>query len=127
MHLSRKLFFPNRLLANLSIQNSLYDSKLSELESFKQTTILEGSKLFLNYLRTRKIFNILLENLKLVKVNLDIAQNRQSIGAAGPEEPLRWEAEVAGLRKAAMDVQSQMNQVQLALKQILNVPTDLSD
>ena len=117
-----QVIFSEPLLANLSIQNSLYDSKQSELEAFKQTTILEGSKLFLNYLRTRKIFNILLENLKLVKVNLDIAQNRQSIGAAGPEEPLRWEAEVAGLRKAAMDVQSQMNQVQLALKQILNVP-----
>jgi len=95
---------------------------MSELEAFKQSTILEGSKLFLNYLRARKIFNILLENLKLVRVNLEIAQNRQSIGAAGPEESLRWEAEVAGLRKAVMDVQSQMNQVELALKQMLNIP-----
>jgi len=109
-------------IANMSIQNSLYDSKLSELEAFKQTTILEGSKLFLNFLRTRRIFNILLENLKLLRVNLEVAQNRQSIGAAGPEEPLRWEAEVARLRKAVMDVQSQMNQIQLALKQILNIP-----
>ncbi len=41
---------------------------------------------------------------------------------SGPEEPLRWEAEVAGLRKAVMDVQAQMNQVQLALKQVLNIP-----
>jgi len=117
-----QILFSEPVIANLNIQNSLYDSKLSELEAFKQTTILEGSKLFLNYLRARKIFNILLENLKLVRVNLEIAQNRQSIGAAGPEEPLRWEAEVAGLRKAVMDVQSQMNEVQLALKQILNIP-----
>lgn len=117
-----QIIFSEPVLANLSIQNSLYDSKLSELEAFKQTTILEGSKLFLNYLRARKIFNILLENLKLVRVNLEIAQNRQSIGAAGPEEPLRWEAEVAVFRKAVMDVQSQMNQVQLALKQMLDIP-----
>ena len=117
-----QVIFSEPALANLSIQNLLYDSKLSELEAFKQTTILEGSKLFLNYLRTRKIFNILLENLKLVRVNLEVAQNRQLIGAVGPEEPLRWEAEVAGLRKAVMDVQAQMNQVQLALKQVLNIP-----
>lgn len=117
-----QVIFSEPALANLSIQNLLYDSKLSELEAFKQTTILDGSKLFLNYLRTRKIFNILLENLKLVRVNLEVAQNRQLIGAAGPEEPLRWEAEVAGLRKAVMDVQAQMNQVQLALKQVLNIP-----
>ena len=109
-------------MANVSIQSSLYDSKVSELESFRQNTILDGSKLFLNYLRTRKIFSILLENLKLLRVNLDVAKNRESIGAAGPEEALRWEAEVAGLKKAVMDVQAQMNQAQLALKQMLNIP-----
>ncbi len=118
----RQVIFSEPVLANLKIQNLLYESKLSELEAFKQTTILEGSKLFLNFLRIRKIYNILLENLKLTRVNLEIAQNRYSIGAAGPEEPLRWETAVAGFRKAAMDAQSQMNQVQLALKQILNIP-----
>jgi outer membrane protein TolC/ABC-type uncharacterized transport system substrate-binding protein len=117
-----QVIFSEPALANLSIQNSLYDAKLSELEAFKQSTILEGSKLFLNFLRTRKIYYILLENLKLLRVNLEIAQNRQAIGAAGPEESLRWEAEVAGLRKAVMDVQAQMNQAQLALKQVLNIP-----
>ncbi len=108
--------------ANVSIQGSLYESKLNELEAFKQNTILDGSRLFLNYLRTRKIFNILIENLKLLRVNLEVAKNRESIGAAGPEEPLRWEAEVAGVKKAVMDVQAQMNQAQLALKEMLNVP-----
>ncbi len=117
-----QVIFSEPVIANLDIQGLLYESKLSEAEAFKQTTILDGSKLFLNYLRARKIFNILLENLKLVRVNLEIAQNRESIGAAGPEEPLRWEAEVAGLRKAVMEVQSQMNELQLALKQILNIP-----
>ena len=117
-----QVIFSEPVLANLNIQNLLYESKLSELEAFKQTTILESSKFFLNYLRTRKIFNILLENLKLTRVNLEIAQNRYSIGAAGPEEPLRWETAVAALRKGVMDVQSQMNQSQLALKQMLNIP-----
>jgi outer membrane protein len=110
------------VLANLSIQNTLYNSKLNELEAFKQNTILEGSRLFLNYLRMRKIFDILLENLRLLRVNLEIAQRRESIGSAGPEEPLRWEAEVAGLKKSVMDVQAQMNQLQLAFKQMLNIP-----
>jgi outer membrane protein len=117
-----QIIFSESTLANLSIQSSLYDSKASEYEALKQTTILEGSKLFLNYLRTRKIFNILLDNLKLLRFNLEIAKNREAIGAAGPEEPLRWEAAVAGVSNAVMDFQAQMNQVQLALKQILNIP-----
>ncbi len=117
-----QVLFSEPALANLSIQSSLYDSKMSELEAFKQNTILDGSKLFLNYLRTHKIFNILLENLRLLRVNLEVAQNRESIGAAGPEEALRWEAEVARVKNAVMDVQAQMNQAQLALKQMLNIP-----
>jgi outer membrane protein TolC/ABC-type uncharacterized transport system substrate-binding protein len=117
-----QILFSEPVIANLNIQNLLYEAKLNELEAFRQTTILEGSKLFINYLRARKIFTILLDNLKLLRVNLEIAQNRESIGAAGPEEPLRWEAEVAGLKKAVMDVQALMNQSQLALKQVLNIP-----
>ena len=117
-----QIIFSEPMLANLSIQNSLYNSKLSELEVFKQNTILEGSILFLNYLRMRKIYDILLENLRLLRVNLEVAQKRESIGAVGPEEPLRLEAEVAGLKKSVMDVQAQMNQLQFAFKQMLNIP-----
>ncbi len=117
-----QIIFSEPVLANLNIQNYLYESKKNEAEAFKQSTILDGTKLFFNYLRVHKIYYILLENLKLLRVNLEIAQNRQSTGAAGPEEALRWEAELSGLRKSAMDVQAQMNQAQLALKQMLNIP-----
>jgi outer membrane protein len=117
-----QVIFSEPALANLSIRSSLYDSKSDELEAFKQTTISDGTKLYLNYLRAKRMFYIILDNLKLLRSNLEIAQNRQEIGAAGPEEPLRWEAEIADLRKTAMEVQSQMNQAYIALKQVLNIP-----
>jgi outer membrane protein TolC len=47
---------------------------------------------------------------------------RQATGVAGEEETLRWEVEIANLRRAAMNAQSQMNQAMYALKQILNIP-----
>jgi outer membrane protein len=117
-----QILFSEPVLANISIQSSLIDSKKNELEILRQNSITDGSKIFLNYLRTKKIFYILLENLKLMRANLEIAQNRQSIGSAGPEEPLRWEVEIADLRKTTMEVQSQMNQAMVALKQVLNIP-----
>ena len=117
-----QVIFSEPALANVSIQSSLYDSKQSELEAFTQTTITDGAKVYLNYLRTRKIFFIILDNLKLMRSNLEIARNRHDIGAAGPEEPLRWEAAIADLRKTAMEVQAQMNQAMFALKQTLNIP-----
>ena len=109
-------------LANLSIQSSLQESREQDLETSRLNTIVDGATGYLNYLRARKIFYLLLDNLRLTRTNLEIARVRQSTGAAGPEEPLRWEAEIASLRKNAMDVQSQMNQALYALKQVLNIP-----
>ena len=117
-----QVLFAEPVLAHLSIQSSLQESRTQDLEITRLNTIIEGSKFYINYLRARKIFFILLDNLKLMRTNLELARVRQTIGAAGQEETLRWEVEIANLRKTAMDAQSQMNQAHYALKQILNIP-----
>ncbi len=117
-----QVIFAEPALANLSIQSTLQQSRLQELQVARLNTIVDGSNFYLNYLRARKIFYILLDNLKLTRTNLEVARIRQSTGAAGQEEPLRWEAEIANLRKTTMDVQAQMNQALYALKQLLNIP-----
>ena len=117
-----QVIFSEPALANMSIQSSLQSSRESDLELTRLNTVTEGATTYLNYLRTRKSYYILLDNLKLTRSNLELAQIRQSTGAAGPEEPLRWQAEIATLRKSVMDLYSQMNQVLLALKQTMNVP-----
>ena len=117
-----QLLLSEPAMANVSIQSSLQESRIQQLAITRFNTIVEGSALYVNYLRSRKIFYILLENLKLTRTNLELARVRQTTGAAGQEEALRWEVEIANLRKAAMDAQSQMNQALFALKQALNIP-----
>jgi outer membrane protein len=117
-----QVIFSEPALANMSIQSSLQGSRESDLVLTRLNTVTDGAINYLNYLRTRKSYYILLDNLKLTRSNLELAQIRQSTGAAGPEEPLRWEVEIASLRKSVMDLYSQMNQVLLALKQTMNVP-----
>jgi outer membrane protein TolC len=117
-----QVLFSEQALANVSIQSSLQDSREQELEITRLNTIVDGAQLYLNYLRAKKIFYILLDNLKLTRTNLELARVRQSAGAAGPEETLRWEVEIASLRKSAMELQAQMNQAFLGLKQVLNFP-----
>ncbi len=116
-----QLIFAEPALANLSIQSSLQRSRTQELEITRLNSVVDGSSFYVNYLRARKIFFILLDNLKLARTNLELAHVRQSTGAAGPEEPLRWQVEIANLRKVTMDVQSQINQALYALKQRLNL------
>ena len=117
-----QVLFAEPVLANVSIQSSLQESREQDLAITRLNTIVDGAQLYLNYLRAKKIFYILLDNLKLTRTNLELARVRQSAGAAGPEETLRWEVEIASLRKSAMELQAQMNQALLALKQVLNFP-----
>jgi outer membrane protein len=117
-----QVLFAEPALANLSVQSFLQEARAYDLEIVRRNTIVDGSAFYVNYLRAKRIFYILLDNLKLMRTNLDLARVRQTTGAAGEEETLRWEVEIANLRKTAMNVQSQMNQAMYALKQILNIP-----
>ena len=109
-------------ISNVSIQASLLDAKERELDLTQLNTIVSGASAYLNLLRARKNFFILLDNLRVTRSNLELAENRRSTGVAGEEEPLRWKAEIAEMKKAVMAVQSQMQQVRYALNQVLNLP-----
>ena len=117
-----QVIFSEPALANLGIQSSLQESRASDYEVTRLNIIADGAKLYLNYLRARKAYYILLDNLKVTRSNLELAQIRQSTGAAGPDEPLRWEVEIANLKKSVMDTYSGVNQALLALKQVMNIP-----
>ena len=117
-----QVLFSESALANLSIQSSLYRAKEDEFEVNRLNNIVDGATIYLNYLRVKKIYLTLLDNLRVTRSNLELAQIRQSTGVAGPEEPLRWEIEIARMRQDVMALHSQMNQTGLVLNQILNLP-----
>jgi outer membrane protein len=115
-----QVLFSEPAIANLGIQSLLHKSKQKELELTRLDNIVSGASAYLNYLRAQKIYFILLDNLKITRSNLELAQIRQSTGVAGQEEPLRWEVEIANMRKTVMELHSQMNQVRYLLNFILN-------
>ena len=117
-----QVIFSEPAFANLSIQSSLYQAKEDEFEVTRLNNITEGATIYLNYLRVKKIYLTLLENLRVTRSNLELAQIRQSTGVAGQEEPLRWEIEIARMRQDVMALHSQMSQTGLVLNQVLNLP-----
>jgi outer membrane protein TolC len=126
-----QVLFSESAFANLSIQSDLYRAKEDEFEVNRLNNIMDGATIYLNYLRVKKIYLTLLDNLRVTRSNLELAQIRQSTGVAGAEEPLRWEIEIARMRQDVMVSHSQMNQTGLVLNQILNLPLnqplDLAD
>ena len=109
-------------VANLMIQSSLQDAKEQELELTRLNAVVSGGSAYLNFLRARRVFGILMDNLNVTRSNLELAEIRQNAGVAGPEEKLRWEVEIANVKKAVMAVHSQMNQARYLLNQSLNMP-----
>ncbi len=109
-------------IANLTIQSSLQDAKEQDLELTRLNAVVSGGSAYLNFLRMRRVFGILMDNLKVTRSNLELAETRQNTGVAGPEEKLRWEVEIANVKKAVMAVHSQMNQARYLLNQALNMP-----
>jgi outer membrane protein len=116
-----QVLFSESALANLSIQSSLYWAKENEFEVNRLDNIMDGATIYLNFLRVKKMYLTLLDNLRVTRSNLELAQIRQSTGVAGPDEPLRWEIEIARLRQDVMALHSQMNQTGLVLNQMLNL------
>jgi outer membrane protein len=117
-----QVLFSESAFANLSIQSSLYRAKENEFEANRLNNIMDGAAAYLNYLRVKKIYLILLDNLRVTRSNLELAQIRQSTGVAGAEEPLRWEIEIARMRQDVMALHSLMTQTGFILNQILNLP-----
>ena len=115
-----QLIFSEPAWANLSIQSSLQRSRESEYDQLQLDITLDASTAYLNVLRAQKIMLILLDNVKITRTNLEIAQIRETTGSAGPGEPLRWESEVATSRKNVMEAHSRMAQAGLLLNQILH-------
>ncbi|MGB2869085.1 MAG: TolC family protein, partial [Bacteroidota bacterium] len=89
-----QVIFSEPAMANVSIQSSLQESRENELALTRLSTVVDGATMYLNYLRGKKSYSILLDNLRLTRSNLELARIRQATGVAGPEEPLRWEVQI---------------------------------
>ncbi len=119
---ANQLIFSEPALAGVAIRSHLLEGKQSELSLTRLNTVVAGTSSYLNLLRMRKNLFILLDNLRVTRSNMDLAESRRRAGVAGQEEPLRWQAEIAEMKKAVLQVQSQLQQTRYALNQVLHLP-----
>lgn len=105
-----------------------------EVEQFGQTAREQGRNAveldvvqaaaiaYLDVLRAKRIERIQKENLKLTRKNLERAQIRVSIGAAGPEEVYRWESQIAESRRQVLIAESVSLNTISTVNRVLNRP-----
>ncbi|MEO1087581.1 MAG: TolC family protein, partial [Acidobacteriota bacterium] len=77
-----QLVFSENARANLSIQRSLQESRVAELDAFRLDTVQAATLAFLEVLRAETQFRIQRDNLDRTQTNLELARGRVQVGSA---------------------------------------------
>lgn len=121
-----QIIYSEQARANLDVERQLQDSRTEDRAQLRLDVVLEAAQNYLNVLRTKTAERIQRENLELTRQNLERARSRLELGASGPGEVYRWEAEIANNRKDVIASSAQRNQAEIALNRVLNRPSEES-
>ncbi|PIE41232.1 MAG: hypothetical protein CSA49_04470, partial [Gammaproteobacteria bacterium] len=97
-------------------------SREKALQQQRLDAALNAAITYLNLLKAKELTRLQQENLERASRNLELAKVRKKIGAASAGEVYRWESEIATSRINRVKARSQMNQLNVALLSLLNLP-----
>jgi outer membrane protein TolC len=110
------------VFANVTIQKRLQQSLEVQREILRLDVIQEAATAYLIVLRTQGLYEIQKENLRVTRRNLELAQIRQRIGAAGASEVYRWESAIATAESEMVTLRENVNVTKVNLNRVLNRP-----
>ena len=114
-----QMIFSDSVISQFKATGQSYIAAQLEKETKRLDIIEKASKSFLQYLLSKALLKIEIDNLKLTDKNLDLARLRLKVGTSGPEEVYRWEAEQARQKSSVIDAEATVKKAQVALNQIL--------
>ncbi len=117
-----QLIYSDKAWANYEVEKYGQVSREQGRNAVELDIIQAASITYLDVLKAKNIERIQKNNLKLTRKNLERAQIRVSIGAAGPEEVYRWESQIADSRRLVLTAESISLDAISAVNRILNRP-----
>lgn len=121
-----QLIYSERVRAGYDIEQRLQDGRVQQFAQLRLDVIRDVAVAYLNVLRAATFERIRTNNLDLTRSNLQTSQSRVELGAAGREEVLRWESQIAQNRIDLISANAQRNQAEIALNTLLNRPAEES-
>ena len=79
--------FSDKVWANYSVENHLQESRERDRDKQTLDISLQAATTYLNVLRAKTLAQIQRSNLKLTISNLELARQREAVGASGPDVP----------------------------------------
>jgi outer membrane protein TolC len=118
----RQIIYSDAAHANLEIQRYFQDNLEAGYRQLELDIIQEATTIYLNVLKAQTFVRIRKDDLQLTRANLELAADRQRLGAASPAEVYRWESRLANSRQELLAARAQLEQANDALNRILNQP-----
>jgi len=120
----KQLIFSDPVLTD--IINSKKQIGVEKLQRDSETLDItdETSQAYLQYLITKALCKVSLQNLRSTRQDLRVAIIRFDTGIGAKEETLRWQSEVADRKAQLIKDVSNMRKVKVSLNQLMNHPQE---
>lgn len=115
-----QLIYSESAIANIRIQKLLQEAQTYATDQQILDVTLDVVSAYLGILRANTNVLILEENLQKSKANLELAKQRESLGAASSADVFRWKGEVATSRQSLIEAQAGMFIAKAQLNALLN-------
>lgn len=112
--------YSDRQWANVSIQKLLSKASGEQYRQAQLDTIREASLAMADVLQAQSVAAIQQESLAFSEKNLNLAEDRVSIGASSSADQYRWETQVANAKSSVFDSFSNILIAKQNLNRILN-------
>ena len=107
---------------NLRVQQDLQKSREADYAQTQLDIIQAATVAYLNVLRAQTGLRVQQENLRVSRINLDLAKNRQTVGATSAADVYRWQSQLASGQQSVLAAQASLEQSRDTLNRLLNKP-----
>lgn len=114
------VLFNEPLLGNLKISQYSQEALEAAREQVRQDVAQSTGTAFLQVLRAETALRIQRENLRVTRINLDLAQTRKRVGTAAAGEVYRWESQEANALSDLGFARADVENARISLNRILN-------
>lgn len=117
-----QLLYSDAASANLKIQKELQKSRLASFDEFQLDVVLAATSAYYGVLNARSQLAVQENNLRISQANLELAENRVSLGSSTAADVYRWQAEVARAQILVLNQRSALSQTHETLNRLLHKP-----
>ena len=117
-----QLIYSDSVAASVTIQEELQRNREAELHKFRLDVVQAATTSYYVALNAESQLKVQENNLNITRRNLELAENRVTLGISTLADVYRWEAEVARAQVLVVSARSEVRQSWETLNRILHRP-----